>query len=59
MGHAGNELKVQRERRRDEVGGIALPSGSPLREPLNRVILAVTQEPEWRRMLESYLGRGD
>jgi ABC-type amino acid transport substrate-binding protein len=39
--------------------GIALPSGSPLREPLNRVILAVTQEPEWRRMLESYLGRSD
>ena len=39
--------------------GIALPPESPLREPLNRVILSVTQTPEWRQMLESYLGRSD
>lgn len=36
--------------------GIALPEGSPLREPLNREILRVTQEPAWRRLLARYLG---
>jgi len=36
--------------------GIGLPAGSPLREELNRQILAITRTPEWTRMLEVYLG---
>ncbi|MFN2168308.1 MAG: ABC transporter substrate-binding protein, partial [Anaerolineae bacterium] len=36
--------------------GIALPSGSPLREELNRHILRIIRTPEWNRMLEAYLG---
>jgi ABC-type amino acid transport substrate-binding protein len=37
--------------------GIALPTGSPLREEMNRQILEITRTPEWNRMLEVYLGR--
>lgn len=37
--------------------GIALPTGSPLREEMNRQILEITRTPEWSRMLEVYLGR--
>ncbi len=36
--------------------GIALPSGSPLREEMNREILRIIRTPEWSRMLHSYLG---
>jgi len=36
--------------------GIALPSGSPLREPFSREILRIIQTPEWSSMLEGYLG---
>lgn len=38
--------------------GIALPSGSPFREGLNRQILRIIRTPEWASMLEGYLGRG-
>ncbi len=36
--------------------GIALPSGSPLREQLNRQILGILQTPEWAALLDAYLG---
>ncbi len=36
--------------------GIGLPSDSPLREPLNRLLLAEIDKPEWKEMLQSYLG---
>jgi len=36
--------------------GIALPSGSPLREELNRHILSIIHSPEWNRMVAAYLG---
>jgi len=35
----------------------ALPRGSALREPLNRVLSEITASPEWRRMEQSYFGK--
>jgi len=37
--------------------GIALPEGSPLREPINRVMLKIIHKEEWQRVLKSYLGQ--
>jgi ABC-type amino acid transport substrate-binding protein len=37
--------------------GIALPAGSPLREPLNRALLARITAPAWQAVLARYLGR--
>jgi polar amino acid transport system substrate-binding protein len=37
--------------------GIALPEGSPLREPINRSLLKTIQAPEWQNTLARYLGR--
>jgi len=36
--------------------GFALPSGSQLREPINRILLAKTHQPEWQDILYRYLG---
>ena len=36
--------------------GIALPKGSSLREPINRVLLAKIQGSEWQHNLHRYLG---
>ncbi len=36
--------------------GIAFPTGSRLREPVNREVLALLNDPVWNRVLESYLG---
>ena len=37
---------------------MGMPSGSPLREPLNRVLLEITSGDDWLRLLESYVGPG-
>jgi len=37
--------------------GIALPAGSSLREPINRVVLQKIREPAWQDILEQYFGR--
>ena len=37
--------------------GIALAPGSPLREPINRVLLQKIHEPGWQEMLYRYMGR--
>ena len=37
--------------------GIALPSHSPLREPINRVLLKKVREPAWKDTVSHYLGR--
>jgi len=37
--------------------GIALPSGSPLREPINRVLLKTIGDPKWQDVLQRYLGQ--
>ena len=34
----------------------ALPSGSELREPINRSLLRITTSPEWQAVLQKYLG---
>lgn len=36
--------------------GIAFPENSPLREPVNRVMLKITEGDEWQNTIESYLG---
>jgi ABC-type amino acid transport substrate-binding protein len=36
---------------------MAMPSGSPLREPLNRALLKIITRDDWHRLVESYLGR--
>ena len=35
---------------------MALPSGSPLREPLNRALLKIITRDDWLRLVEYYLG---
>jgi ABC-type amino acid transport substrate-binding protein len=37
--------------------GIAYPGGSPLREPINRVLLEHIRGPAWRDLLQRHLGR--
>jgi polar amino acid transport system substrate-binding protein len=37
--------------------GIALPTGSPLREPINQVLLRRIAMPEWQSLLTRYLGQ--
>ncbi len=37
--------------------GITLPTGSHLREPINRVLLDKIHQPEWHDTLNRYLGR--
>lgn len=39
--------------------GIALPSGSALREPINRVLLRKLREPAWRDILVRHLGKAE
>ncbi len=36
--------------------GIALPTGSPLREPINEALLRRTSTREWQALLQRYLG---
>ena len=35
---------------------IALPDNSPLRIPINRAILAISDSQEWRDLIRQYLG---
>jgi ABC-type amino acid transport substrate-binding protein len=35
---------------------MAVPSGSPLREPLNRALLKIITQDDWPRLVESYMG---
>jgi ABC-type amino acid transport substrate-binding protein len=37
--------------------GMALPTGSPLREPINWVLLAKIRQPGWQDILYRYLGK--
>jgi ABC-type amino acid transport substrate-binding protein len=36
--------------------GMALPSESPLREPLNRALLKFIETDDWKKLYERYLG---
>jgi len=37
--------------------GFALPQNSILREPINRILLHEIDKPEWKKVVNSYLGR--
>jgi ABC-type amino acid transport substrate-binding protein len=37
---------------------MAMPSGSQLREPLNRALLEITAKDDWLRLMELYIGPG-
>ncbi len=49
-------LRVLPNRFQRQDYGIALPPGSPMREPLNREILRIIQSPEWSQLVAGYLG---
>jgi len=38
--------------------GMAVPPSSPLREPLNRALLAFMETDQWTQILKQYLGQG-
>jgi ABC-type amino acid transport substrate-binding protein len=37
---------------------IGMPTGSPLREPINRALLKIIARDEWLRLVERYIGHG-
>jgi polar amino acid transport system substrate-binding protein len=49
-------LKVLSLRFGQQLYGFTLPEGSPLREPMNRVLLAKIHDPSWKALIDSYLG---
>jgi polar amino acid transport system substrate-binding protein len=38
---------------------IALPTDSPLKEPINRALLKVVQGPDWKDLVRRYVGATD
>jgi polar amino acid transport system substrate-binding protein len=38
---------------------IALPTDSPLKEPINRALLRVVQGPDWKDLVRRYVGATD
>lgn len=53
---AGGAIRVLPETFERQSYAIALPAGSPLREPLNRALLRRIRGPEWQQLLARYLG---
>ena len=53
---AASHLKVLSLRFGQQLYGFTLPEGSPLREPINRVLLAKIHDPSWKALIDSYLG---
>lgn len=51
-----NQLKVLPHRLESQDYAFGLPSGSSLREPLNRALLSRTAGTSWRELVGSYLG---
>jgi ABC-type amino acid transport substrate-binding protein len=52
----GDQLRVLPQELQRQDYGIALPQGSPLREPINRVLLEIVRSADWQPSLERYLG---
>ena len=52
-----HELRVLPERFERQDYGIALPTGSPLREPINVVLLETIADPSWEHTLFRYMGK--
>jgi polar amino acid transport system substrate-binding protein len=49
-------LKVLSLRFGQQLYGFTLPEGSPLRESINRVLLAKIHDPSWKALIDGYLG---
>ena len=49
-------LKVLSLRFAQQLYGFTLPEGSPLREPINQVLLAKIHDPSWKALVDGYLG---
>lgn len=56
LNNFNNELKILPQRIARQDYGIALPSGSSLREPVNQVMLDAMEEDWWQDLLFKYLG---
>ncbi len=55
--HADWRIRVLPESFERQYYGIAMPTYSPLREPVNRLLLQIIESPQWKRVLMRYLGR--
>lgn len=55
-GPSDRRLQVLPETFERQDYAIALPEGSPLREPVNRALLRTIDDPAWQNVLEKYLG---
>ena len=53
--HAALETNVQTTSRYPQRYALALPAGSPLREPMNQAVLRTINDPTWRGMIERHL----
>ena len=54
-----NKLTVLPNKFARQYYGIALPPGSPLREPIDRALLKKTSETAWQDILARYLGQSE
>ena len=52
-----NNVRVLPERVISQDYGFVLPQGSPLRESINRELLAIIQTEAWRQERSRYLGQ--
>ncbi len=50
-------VKVLPARFKRQNYGIAMPTGSALREPVNRALLQIIEQSEWEDILYQYLGK--
>ena len=55
--HGGEDLLVLPEPLERQDYAFALLPGSPWREPLNRALLEIMEQPAYAELLERYLGR--
>lgn len=51
-----NKVVVLRFSLRQDFAAIPVPSGSPLRKPINRAILQVLESKRWQRIVADYVG---
>jgi ABC-type amino acid transport substrate-binding protein len=57
--HAGRDVVVLSRTFKRQEYGFALPEGSPLREPINRALLAEMTTDRWRALVAYYIGEVD
>ena len=51
------QLRVLAETLNHYYMSMAMPSSSPLREPLNRVLAGILESEDWKRLQEHYMGK--